>query len=125
MTPRKRPPRTFTHTHRQRLDRAAEHYLRKCYRTNSAARASEFAAELGLTPEYVSWLASQILGKALRDYLREKQVTYAAWLLRILPQEITVEEIALRSAFGTLRTFHRCFLEAYGTTPGAFRELKK
>jgi AraC-like DNA-binding protein len=52
-------------------------------------------------------------------------VTYAAQLLRILPQEITIEEIALRSAFGTLRTFHRWFLEAYGTTPGAFRGLKK
>jgi AraC-like DNA-binding protein len=118
-------PRTFTHADRQRLDRAAEHYLRKCYRTNSAARASEFAAELGLTPEYVSWLATRTLGKPLRVYLREKQVTYAAWLLRTLPAEITVEEIALRSGFGTAGTLYRAFWEAYGTTPGAFRELKK
>jgi AraC-like DNA-binding protein len=125
MTRRKKPPRRFTHAHRQRLDRAAEHYLRKCYRTNSAARASEFASELGLTPEYVSWLATRILGKPLRDYLRDKQVTYAAWLLRTLPQEITVEEIALRSGFGTPKTLYRWFLEAYGTTPGAFRGLKK
>lgn len=125
MTPKDRPPRIFTHADRQRFDRAAEHYLRKCYRTNSAARASEFAAELDMTPEYVSWLATQILGKPLRDYLREKQLIYAAWLLRILPREITVEEIALRSAFGTYRTFHRCFLEAYGVTPGAYRDLKK
>ena len=116
--------RTFTHADRQRLDRAAEHYLRKCYRANSAARASEFAAELGMTAEYMSWLAARILGKPLRDYLREKQVAYAAWLLRTLPEEITVAEIALRAAFGTPRTFYRCFLEAYGTTPGAFRGLK-
>lgn len=125
MTARKRKPRTFTHAHRQRLDRAAEHYLRKCYRTNSAARASEFAAELELTPEYVSWLATQMLGMPLRDYLRRKQVTYAAWLLRTLPHEITVAEIALRSGFGTPKTLYRCFFAAYGTTPGAFRELKK
>jgi AraC-like DNA-binding protein len=81
--------------------------------------------ELGLTPEYVSWLATKTLGKPLRDYLREKQVKYAAWLLRTLPREITVEEIALRSGFGTARTLYRCFLEAYGTTPGVFRGLKK
>lgn len=125
MTPRKKRPRTFTHAHRQRLDRAAEHYLRKCYRTNSAARASEFAAELGLTPEYTSWLAMRILGKPLRDYLREKQVIYAAWLLRTIPAEISIEEIALRSGFGTAKTLYRWFSRTYGTSPGAFRELKK
>lgn len=81
--------------------------------------------EMGLTPEYVSWLATNILGMTLRDYMRAKQVKYAAWLLRTLPQEITIEEIALRSAFGTARTLHRCFAEAYGVTPGAFRGLKK
>jgi AraC-like DNA-binding protein len=123
MTRQTPAPRTFTRRHR--LDRAAEHYLRKCYRTPSAARASEFAFELGLTPEYVSALAAEVFGKSLHHYFREKQVAYAAWLLRILPREITVEEIALRSAFGTPRTFHRCFLEAYGTTPGAFRNLKE
>jgi len=125
MTPAPKQPRVFTHAHRQRFDRAAEHYLRKCYRRKSAARASEFAMELGLTPEYVSLLATQVLGKSLRDYLRDKQVKYAAWLLRTLPREITIEEIALRSAFGTAKTLYRCFARAYGMTPGAFRELKK
>jgi AraC-like DNA-binding protein len=125
MTSAPKQPRVFTHAHRQRFDRAAEHYLRKCYRTRSAARASEFAMELELTPEYVSWLATKVLGKPLRDYLRDKQVKYAAWLLRTLPGEITIEEIALRSGFGTARTLYRCFAPAYGTTPGAFRELKK
>jgi AraC-like DNA-binding protein len=129
MTTRPAPPaprrRVFTHAHRQRLSRAADHYLRQCYRTSSAARASEFAAELGMTPEYVSWLASRILGQPLRDYLRARQLAYAARLLQTLPREITVDEIAVRAGFGTPRTFYRCFLDAYGTTPGAFRQLKK
>jgi AraC-like DNA-binding protein len=125
MPSRTNPPRLFTHAHRQRLERAAASYLRKCYRTNSAARASEFAMELGLTPEYVSWLATKTFGKPLRAYLREKQVKYAVWLLRTLPGEITVEEIALRSGFGTPGTLYRAFREACGTTPGAFRELRK
>lgn len=124
MTSRK-PPARFTSAHRQRFDRAAAGYLRKCYRARSAARASEFAAELGLTPEYVSWLASRTLGRSLHGYLREKQLQYAARLLRTLPKEITVAEIALRAGFGTAGTLHRCFLQAYGTTPGAFRELKE
>ena len=85
------------------------------------SRASELAADLELTPEYVSFLAAQVLGMSLHDYLRRKQAEYAAWLLRTLPPEITIEEIALRSAFGTVRTFYRCFREAYGMTPGAFR----
>ena len=118
-------PRPFTHADRQRLVRAAASYLRKCYRTSSAARTSEFALELGLTPEYVSSLAKKTLGKALRVYFREKQAQYAAGLLRTLPAEITVEEIALRAGFGTPGTLYRSFLQAYGTTPGAFRELKK
>ena len=109
----------------ERQARSAEHYLRKCYEAKSAVRASELAAELEMTPEHLSRLATQVFGKPLRDYLREKQLAYAEGLLRTLPREITVEEIALHSGFGTFRTFHRCFLEAYGTTPGAFRGLKK
>jgi AraC-like DNA-binding protein len=109
----------------ERQARSAEHYLRKCYEAKTAVRASELAAELEMTPEHLSRLATQVFGKPLREYLRQKQLTYAEGLLRTLPHEITVEEIALHSGFGTIRTFHRCFLEAYGMTPGAFRGIKK
>jgi AraC-like DNA-binding protein len=125
MTRRKKSVRTFTHVDRQRLDRAADHYLRKCYRTKSAARASEFAMDIGLTPEYASWLAPKILGRSLRDFLREKQVAYAARLLEAAPPSVTVEEIALRSGFGTAGTLYRWFVAAHGMTPGEFRGLKK
>jgi AraC-like DNA-binding protein len=107
----------------ERQARSAEHYLRKCYKAKTAVRASELAAELEMSAEHLSRLAIQIFGKPRREYLREKQLTYAEGLLRTLPQEITVEEIALHSGFGTHRTFHRCFVDAYGMTPGAFREL--
>jgi AraC family transcriptional regulator len=122
-----KPPahRTFTLVHRQRLARAADHYLRECYRTHTSVRAADFAAGLGMTPEYVSWLARRIFGKPLRDYLRGKQLQHAAHLLRTLPPEITIDEIALQAGFGASRTFYRRFTEAYGTSPGAWRELKK
>lgn len=123
MTAKKKKPRTFTFAHRQRLDRAADHYLRACYRKKTAARTSEFATFLGVLPQYLSWIAPKILGKPLRVFLREKQVAYAERLLRTTP--LTVEEIALRSGFGTAATFYRWFIAAHGIPPAAFRELKK
>jgi len=120
---RHRPPRTFTHAHRQRLDRAAEHYLQYCYRKSTAARASEFAQFLGVTLPYLSRIAPEIAGKTLRHFLREKQLAYAArLLLRATP--LSIREIALRSGFGTVSTFYRCFREAYGQAPGSFREAR-
>lgn len=118
-----RRPRTFTHTHRLRLERAAAHYLRDCYRRVTAARASEFAATLGVTAPYLSRIAPDILGIALRDFLRQKQLTYAVRLLKTTP--LSAKEIAVRCGFGTVSTFYRWFRSAFDTTPAAFREVMK
>lgn len=118
---RKKKPRTFTIGHRQGLGRAAEHYLRECYRLKKPARGKDFARSLDLTPEYVSWLATNILGgETLQQFLRKKQVDYAARLLRRTP--LSIEEIAARSAFGTRSTMHRWFVETYGVGPAEYRE---
>jgi AraC-like DNA-binding protein len=122
-TRRKKKPRTFTHGRRQGLARAAEHFLRECYRQKKPARGKDFARSLDLTPEYVSWLGAKILGGSLHRFLRKKQVEYAARLLRRTP--LSVEEIAARSAFGTRSTMHRWFVQAYGVGPGEYRGLKK
>ncbi|MEA2235530.1 MAG: hypothetical protein QOC81_254 [Thermoanaerobaculia bacterium] len=115
--------RIFTHTHRLRLERAADHYLRDCYRRVTAARASEFATTLGVTAPYLSRIAPDILGMPLRDFLRQKQIAYAVQLLKTTP--LPSREIALRCGFGTVSTFHRWFLAAFDTTPGAFRKVMK
>jgi AraC-like DNA-binding protein len=122
-TPRNRKPRTFNHDHRRRLGRAAENYLRECYRNRKPARGKDFAHSLDLTPEYVSWLAPQILGGSLHEFLRKKQVAYAVRLLKTTP--LSIEEIAERSAFGTRSTMHRWFVALYDLSPAAFRALKK
>jgi AraC-like DNA-binding protein len=118
-----RQPRTFTHADRQRLDRAAEHYLRSCYRNKTAARVSEFATFLGVTSPYLSRVTRSIVGRPARDFLRAKQLVYAAQLLRATP--LSVDEIALHCGFGTPWTFYRCFKSVYGMTPNAFREVMK
>lgn len=121
--PRTSRPRTFTHDHRQRFERAAEHYLRACYRDKTAARASEFAQFLGVHHAYLSRIAPQITGKSLRDFLREKQLAYAEQLLQTTP--LLIEQSALRCGFGTIGTFYRWFQARHGMPPGAFRETKK
>ena len=121
-TSRKKKPRRFTPGHRQGLDRAAEHFLRDCYRQKKPARAKDFARSMDLTPEYVSWLGSQIVG-GLHAFLRKKQVEHAARLLRRTP--LSVEEIAERSAFGTRSAMHRWFVKVHGISPSEFRKRKK
>jgi AraC family transcriptional regulator len=122
MSPRR--PRTFTHEHRQRLERAAAHYLReRCFRRKSAARVSEFAAYIDRSVPYLSRISTDILGMPLRDFLRKQQLVYAVQLLRTTP--LSAKEIALRCGFGTIATFYRWFRAVYATTPGRFREVMK
>lgn len=123
MTRRARKPRTFTHAHRQRLDRAIAHYLDDCYANKTAARVSEFAAFLERSPEYLSRTAVSIVGVPLREYLRTKQLEEAERLIVTTP--LPMRQIALHAGFGTTATFYRCFQQAHGMTPGAFREVKK
>ena len=123
MTTNSNKRRTFTHRHRQQLDRAAEHYLADCYRRSTAARVSEFAAYLRRNADYLSRIAPQIVGVSLRAFLRGKQLEYAERLLTITP--LSVREIARRAGFGTPSTFNRCFRERHGMTPTAFREVRK
>jgi hypothetical protein len=63
-----RPPRRFTPAHRQRLDRAANHYLQQCYRNRTPVRASAFATFLGMTHPYLSVVEE--LCRAARELLQ-------------------------------------------------------
>lgn len=124
MRGRKQPnQRTYTFADRQRLLRTIDIYLRWCYRHQTAARTSELAARLGVSPQYLSSIARPIFGKPLRVVLREKRLREAERLLRQTP--LPVEEVAIRAAFGSPSTFYRWFVEKHGITPVAFRELKK
>jgi AraC-like DNA-binding protein len=111
--------KTDTKPDRQRLEGAAEFYLRACYGTQTAARADEFAEYLRLTRPYLSRRVAELAGMPLTDFLRQRQLAYAQHLLRTMP--LSVKQIALASAFGTEWTFHRCFKAAFGVTPSAYR----
>lgn len=123
MAARDRRPRRFTHAHRQRLDRAAEHYLRECFRKSTRATVAEFATDLGCHPDYLTRTAASILGASLLDFLRKKQMAEAERLIRVTT--LSIREIALRAGFGTVSTFYRRFRESHGMSPGTFRQVRK
>jgi AraC-like DNA-binding protein len=107
---------------RQRLERAADLYLHACYGTRTAARADEFAAYLRMARPHLSRLAPQILGSSVHEFLRRRQLDHARMLLRSTP--LSIDDVALASAFGTPWTFYRCFRIAFGVTPAQYRRKK-
>lgn len=113
-------PKDSRHGRRQRLERSAELYLQECYAKRSAARAEEFAEYLSLTRPYLSRVVPNTLGMPLRDFLRQRQLAYACRLLATT--SLSTVEIAHAAAFGTRPTFYRCFVEAFGMTPGRYRQ---
>lgn len=118
-TPRRRG-RSSRHSLRQRLERAADLYLRDCYPRQTPSRSDEFARHLELTRQYLARQVSEVLGMPLRDFLRSRQLLYAEHLLRTT--SYSTVEIAAMSAFGTPPTFYRAFKAAYGMTPGKYRK---
>ena|ERR1043166_2657563 len=108
------------HGLRQRLERAAELYLRSCYERRTAARADEFAEHLRRSRSYLSRIVPETLGVSLRVFLRERQLVYARHLLATTNRSTVV--IGQAAGFGTHPTFYRCFKKAFGMTPGEYRK---
>jgi AraC family transcriptional regulator, carnitine catabolism transcriptional activator len=104
---------------RQRLEKAADFYLHACYGTRTPARAEEFAQFVQRARPYLSRRVVELIGMPLSDYLRSKQLAHAERLLRTTP--LSVEQVAMASAFGSEWTFHRRFKAAFGVTPAAYR----
>jgi len=94
-------------------------YLNECFAKRTAARADEFAEYLALTRPYLSRLVPDAVGMPLRDFLRHRQLAYACSLLA--GSDVSTVEIAHAAAFGTRQTFYRCFVAAFGMTPGQYR----
>jgi AraC-like DNA-binding protein len=117
-TPPKRPSRSRD-ADRRRFERSAELYLHACYGAKTAARADQFAEFLRVTRPYLSRIVPELIGMPLRDFLRREQLAHARHLLRTTP--LTIDQIALASAFGTPWTFYRRFKAAFGMTPGEYR----
>jgi AraC-like DNA-binding protein len=110
-------------TRRQRLERTADLYLRGCYEKQTAARASEFATQIGLTREHLTRIVAEIFGMSVREFLRVRQLEHARDLLTTT--SVSMVQVALSSGFGTHPAFYRAFKAAFGMTPGRYRNITK
>ena len=102
------------------FDFIISHYLRDCFRARTVARISELAERLNANRATLSRTMSDTLGRTLLSELRAKQLEEAARLLRTT--DLTVAEVALRSAFGHRTTFFRVFRAAFEMSPSEYRK---
>lgn len=107
---------------RKVFEDAARFYLDACYRTGKPARAGGFADYLQLARPYLSRRVAQVFGMPLGDFLRARQLERAQQLLRTAAASVTIEQIAIYSAFGSAWTFQRRFKAAFGLTPASYRK---
>lgn len=104
----------------QRVERAIERYLADRYRDRTPAKVKELALFMQVSRPYLSRAVSGVSPVALRQMMRRKQAQYAEELLRLT--DLPLHEVALRSAFGDVKTLYRAFQQWYGMRPGAYRK---
>ena len=94
-------------------------YVMECMRREDTPRASELAAQFGVTASHLSRTFRARYGVALSDYMKALQVRRAQRLLRTTQMDTT--RIAYACGFGTRRTFFRAYRRMTGDSPVTYR----
>ncbi|HEX8170936.1 MAG TPA: AraC family transcriptional regulator [Thermoanaerobaculia bacterium] len=94
-------------------------YVDRCFRVQTAPRASELAYQLRLSPVRLTREFRRKAGDSISGYMKRRQVERAKYLLRAT--DATAASIAYAAGFGTIRTFYRAFRRATGYAPDAYR----
>jgi len=94
-------------------------YVMHCMRREDTPRASELAAQFGVTASHLSRTFRARYGVALSDYMKALQVRRAQRLLRTTQMDTT--RIAYACGFGTRRTFFRAYRRMTGDSPLTYR----
>ena len=81
------------------------------------------AAQLGISPLYLSRIFSEIDGKRFTQYLSGLRIEKAKQLLTETSDSIT--EISIKTGYNTIRSFNRAFLADTGLSPSQYRKLEK
>ncbi len=79
----------------------------------------QIAAELGVSPAYVSRVFRQQCGMALWDYVSEYRIARACELLK--HSDLTITEVAFTVGFNDAAYFSRAFRKGTGQSPAAYR----
>src|SRR6266852_4826985 len=94
------------------LRSAANSYLTVCFHQETPPRAGELAANLTIAAHQLTRTFQQLLRTTPSVYLKNGQVAHAKLLLSTT--EMSMNEIAYASAFGTRMSFFRTFRRATG-----------
>ena len=95
----------------------AKQYIKKHYREDIDRES--IAAEIRLSPNYLSHLFHKECGKSIREYLNECRVMEAKRLLG--NTSLTVTEIALSTGFNSIPYFSTVFKKYTDMTPAEYR----
>lgn len=93
-------------------------YLAKNYMENISLKTC--AEELGYNEAYLSSMFKRRTGTSLHNYILDLRINQAEWLLK--NEDITIAEVAEKSGFASVKTFHRQFQQKYNMSPGAYRK---
>ncbi|MEL6656708.1 MAG: helix-turn-helix transcriptional regulator [Bacteroidota bacterium] len=85
-------------------------------------KVNEYAAEIHLSPKYLSQTVKQFTGKSAKEFIQDRLVLEAKRLL--LHTELSVKEIAYRIGFEEPLHFSGFFKKKAGISPSHFRETK-
>lgn len=103
---------------RKSLINNAVSYINIHFRENPTL--SDVAANLGITPNYLSEQFHEITGKRYKEYLNDVRLMYAKKLLA--SSNLSVTEICFTSGFSSLSNFLRVFKTKYGMSPQAMQK---
>ena len=79
------------------------------------------AEELGLSRSSLYTKFKALTGVTPNDYVLNRKLKQAAWLLKNNPQ-LQIAEIAYQLGFGSPRYFSRCFKDQYQVSPAEYRK---
>ncbi len=89
----------------------------------SPLNAATLANHCFYNPAYLGRVFKTVYGKSMKEYLREKRLSYAKELLE--DTHLSIEEICERIGYSGKAQFYKSFKEIYGITPGEFRNKTK
>ena len=96
----------------------------KNYTDHNASRKS-LASKLGTNEKYLHETIKKHLDLSFTEYINLLRLDYSREMICQRFDELSLEDIAMMSGFGTRQTFHRLFRDRYGLSPSEFSSLLK
>lgn len=84
-------------------------------------KLSQIAAQVFVTPNYLSTIFHQEMGMTLINYINQVRIDHAC--IQMLEQEQSLEQLAACSGFFNTNYFFKVFRQITDMTPGNFRKL--